>query len=304
MLWEELRGVLFFWIEKGVRIFRVDNPHTKPFPFWKWVLREVKVQYPDTIFLSEAFTRPKIMYHLAKTGFSQSYTYFTWRNTKKEITDYFNELTNPPVSDFFRPNLWPVTPDILPEYLQFGGENAFAVRLILASMLSPSYGIYGPLFEYAVNTAIDGREEFLDSEKYQIRHWNLRTDLHLSKLIKSVNTIRKENQALKELTNLQFCEIDNDYLLSFIKKTADKTNVILVVVNLDPFHPQSGTIEIPLSELGIGAGQPYLLDDLLSDERFLWSGRSNSITVDPAVRPGFILSIQTVIQREKDYDYF
>src|SRR5947208_14012286 len=199
---QELCDVFRFWIDKGVRIFRVDNPHTKPLPFWRWVIRTVKKHHPEVIFLAEAFTRPKIMYWLAKAGFSQSYTYFAWRNTKYELTKYFEEITKPPVSDFFRPNAWPNTPDILTEYLQYGGPPAFVIRLILAATLSAHYGVYGPAFEQFVSQAREfGSEEYRDSEKYQRQEWPESED-DLSAMMTVVNRIRRENPALQQNATL------------------------------------------------------------------------------------------------------
>ncbi len=303
-LWEELKSVVFFWIEKGIRIFRVDNPHTKPFSFWQWLISEVRGMYPDVIFLSEAFTRPKVMYRLAKLGFSQSYTYFTWRNTKTELIEYFEELSQSEISEFFRPNLWPTTPDILPQYLQFGDERAFAVRLVLAATLSSSYGIYGPSFELAVNEAPEGREEFLNSEKYEIKHWDWTKGEKLRKMITALNNIRQNNPALQDFRNTRFYPVDNDYLLFYIKATDDQSNVIAVIVNLDPFSPQTGKVHFPLQTLGIGSEDPYLLQDLLGEERFIWSGAQNFITVDPLASPAFVFKLHKKFSRESSFDYY
>src|SRR5690606_15958661 len=221
-LWNELKSVVDYWIAQGVRIFRVDNPHTTPFRFWDWLIAEVKRAHPETIFLSEAFTRPKVMYRLAKGGFTQSYTYFTWRNSKHEITEYFTELTRPPVADFFRPSLWPNTPDILPEHLQFGGRGAFMSRLVLAATLGASYGIYGPAFELMEHVAREpGSEEYLDSEKYQIRFWDLERADSLREFIARVNRIRAENAPLQSDHGLRFHHIDNDSLIAYSKTTPD-----------------------------------------------------------------------------------
>jgi starch synthase (maltosyl-transferring) len=232
-LWEELKSITVFWINKGVKIFRVDNPHTKAFPFWAWLIGDIKRDYPDVIFLSEAFTRPKVMYRLAKIGFTQSYTYFTWRNTKREFIDYLTELTHTEVSEFFRPNFWPNTPDILPEHLQIGGRPAFITRLVLAGTLSSNYGIYGPAFELLENEALTGKEEYLNSEKYEIREWDWNKEGNLRDLIAIFNGIRKENPALQLTRNLKFYQVDNEYLLFYGKSTDDLENIILVVVNRD-----------------------------------------------------------------------
>ena len=239
-LWNELRDVFLYWIDQGVRLFRVDNPHTKPLPFWQWCLAEVKRVEPDALFLAEAFTRPKIMYWLAKAGFSQSYTYFTWRNTKQEITDYFAEIARPPVSEFFRPNAWPNTPDILTEYLQYGGRPAFVARLMLAATLGASYGIYGPAFERMLHVAREpGSEEYLDSEKYEARNWGVADD-DLSELIAVVNRIRRENAALQQNATLTFHAADNEEIICYSKSAGD--NVVVTIVNLDPHNTQSGWV--------------------------------------------------------------
>jgi starch synthase (maltosyl-transferring) len=303
-LWEELRSIVLFWIEKGVRIFRVDNPHTKPFPFWEWLIRGIKEEYPDVIFLSEAFTRPKVMYRLAKLGFTQSYTYFSWRNTKKELIDYFTELTQSEVREFFRPNFWPNTPDILPEYLQYGGRSAFMIRLILAATLSSNYGIYGPAFELCVNEALSGKEEYVDSEKYEIKHWDRESPGSLWEFIARVNRIRKENPALHTGWNLRFYEIGNEALLFYGKTTEDLSNMIMVVVNLDPFHTQSAWVRVPIRELGIDPDQPYLVHDLLGDDKYIWQGEKNYVELNPQILPANIFRIRRRLKREVDFDYF
>lgn len=303
-LWDELKSVVFFWLEKGIRIFRVDNPHTKPFGFWQWLIAEVRERYPDVIFLSEAFTRPKVMYRLAKLGFSQSYTYFTWRNTKTELIEYFEELSHSEISEFFRPNLWPTTPDILPQYLQFGDERAFAVRLVLAATLSSSYGIYGPSFELAVNEAPIAREEFLNSEKYEIKHWDWTKGEKLRKMITALNSIRQNNPALQDFRNTLFYPVDNDYLLFYVKATDDQSNVVAVIVNIDPFNPQTGKVHFPLEALGIDSEESYLLLDQLGEERFIWSGAQNFITVDPSRAPAFVFKLHRQLNKESSFDYY
>ncbi|MFW5813024.1 MAG: alpha-1,4-glucan--maltose-1-phosphate maltosyltransferase [Fibrobacterota bacterium] len=303
-LWKELKSVFFFWIDRGVRIFRVDNPHTKPFPFWEWLIAEVKKEYPEVLFLAEAFTRPKVMNRLAKLGFSQSYTYFTWRNTKEEITRYMVELTRGEQREFFRPNFWPNTPDILPELLQFGGENAFAFRLVLAATLSSNYGLYGPAYEQAVNKAVPGREEYEYSEKYQIYAWDRSKGERLRKMITALNRARKENPALQSNRFLEFYPIDNDYMLFYGKRTPDLSNVILAVVNLDPFHVQKGKLKVPLYELGIEPSQTYLLEDLLGGDRYVWHSEENEITLDPSVSPASLFRVHRQLRREADFDYY
>jgi starch synthase (maltosyl-transferring) len=304
-LWKELKSVILFWCEQGVRIFRADNPHTKAFPFWEWVIGEVKRDYPDALFLAEAFTRTKVMYRLAKLGFSQSYTYFTWRNTKPELTEYFTELTQTEVSDFFRANLWPNTPDILTEYLQFGGRPAFMTRLVLAAMLGASYGIYGPAFELCENVAREpGSEEYLNSEKYEIKHWDLEQPGSLRELIARVNRIRRENRALQSDRNLRFYPVDNPEILCFGKSTDDLSNVIVVAVNLDPHHIQSGWVELPAEELGLNPQQTFQMHDLLTDARYLWQGKRNYVQLDPDSVPAQIFRVRPRIRREQDFDYF
>ena len=304
VLWEELRSIVLFWVGKGVRIFRVDNPHTKPFAFWEWLIQEVKKDYPDVIFFSEAFTRPKVMYRLAKVGFTQSYTYFTWRNTKRELTDYLTELAQTDVREYFKPNFWPNTPDILPEYLQYGGRPAFMIRLVLAATLASSYGIYGPAFELSVTEAIPGKEEYLHSEKYELKHWDREAAGTLRDFIAKVNSIRKENPALQTTWNLSFHEVDNDTLLFYAKITDDLTNMIMVVVNLDPFHTQSGWVKVPVNKLGIDPAQPYLVHDLLSDDKTIWQGESNFVELNPQILPANIFRVRKKMKREMDFDYF
>ena len=304
-LWNELKSVLLFWCEQGVRIFRADNPHTKAFPFWEWIISEVKQSYPDALFLAEAFTRPKVMYRLAKLGFSQSYTYFTWRNTKSELTSYFTELTQTGVSDFFRANLWPNTPDILTEYLQFGGRSAFMTRLVLAATLGANYGIYGPAFELCENVAREpGSEEYLNSEKYEIKRWDLEKPDSLRELIARVNRIRRENRALQSDRSLRFYAVDNPEIIAFSKSTADLTNIVVVVVNLDPHHIQSGWVELPSEELGLDPQQTFQMHDLLTDARYLWQGKRNYVQLDPDSVPAQIFRVRPRIRREQDFDYF
>ncbi|OGP94071.1 MAG: alpha-amlyase [Deltaproteobacteria bacterium RBG_16_47_11] len=303
-LWEELKSIVLFWIEKEVRIFRVDNPHTKPFSFWQWLIEEIKREYPDVIFLSEAFTRPKVMYRLAKLGFTQSYTYFTWRNTKRELVEYLTGLIQTEVREFLRPNFWPNTPDILPEHLQYGGRPAFMIRLVLAATLSSNYGIYGPAFELCVNETLPGKEEYLHSEKYEIKNWDREKPGNLRDFIARVNRIRKENPALQATWNLRFYEVDNEALLFYGKATEDLSNMIMVVVNLDPFHIQSGWVRVPIHEWGIDPDQPYLVHDLLSDDKYIWQGEKNYVELNPQVLPGNILRVRKRLRREMDFDYF
>ncbi|MGH7795833.1 MAG: alpha-1,4-glucan--maltose-1-phosphate maltosyltransferase [Candidatus Binatia bacterium] len=304
-LWQELRSVVQYWIEQGVQIFRVDNPHTKPLPFWEWLINDVKKDHPDVIFLAEAFTRPKLMYNLAKLGFSQSYTYFTWRNTKPELAQYFKELTQTEVREYFRPNLWPNTPDILSEYLQFGGRPAFMVRLVLAATLGASYGIYGPAFELLqARPREPGSEEYLDSEKYEIKQWNRDSADSLKELITRVNRIRRENPALQSDRRLRFHETDNEQIICYTKQSEDLDNVIAVVVNLDPHHVQSGWVKIPIETFEIDPLESYQAHDLLTGARFLWHGAKNYVELNPQVIPAHILRLRRRVRREQDFDYF
>jgi len=304
-LWEELLGVILFWCERGVRIFRVDNPHTKPFHFWEGLIREVQQRHPDALFLAEAFTRPRVMRYLARSGFSQSYTYFTWRNTKQELTEYFTELTQTEVREYMRPNLFANTPDILPEYLQYGGKGAFQIRFVLAATLGATYGIYGPPFETFQHQAVKhGSEEYLDSEKYQKRHWEWDRPNVFRELIARVNAIRRDNPALHSNDRLRFYPTDNEQLLFYGKTTPDLSNIILVIVNLDPHHAQSGWVRVPLAELGLQPGEPYQVHDLLTDARFLWSGEANFVRLDPSAAAAHILHLRKRVRREQDFDYF
>jgi len=304
-LWEELKRVVLFWIDQGVRIFRVDNPHTKPFPFWEWLIQEVKQDHPDVIFLSEAFTRPKVMYRLTKLGFTQSYTYFAWRNTKAELIQYFTEMTQTEVREYFRPNLWPNTPDILTEQLQHGGRPAFMARLVLAATLGASYGIYGPAFELCENRPREaGSEEYLDSEKYEIKHWDIDRADSLKEFIGRVNRIRRENPALHNDWSLRFHKLDNDQLFCYSKSTPDGSNVILVVVNLSPYHTHSGWVELDLDTLGLDPERPFQVQDLLTNAYYLWQGTRNYVKVNPHSVPAHILLVRRRPRTEKDFDYY
>jgi starch synthase (maltosyl-transferring) len=304
-LWNELKNVFQFWIDQGVRIFRVDNPHTKAFTFWEWVIGEVKKEHGEVLFLAEAFTRPHVMYRLAKLGFSQSYTYFTWRNTKQELTDYFTELTQTEVREYFRPNLWPNTPDILSEFLQVGGRPAFMIRLILAATLGSSYGIYGPAFELCENTPVRaGSEEYLNSEKYELKHRDLHSAWSLQDIISRINRIRKENAALQSNHNLRFHGTDNPMLICYSKTTDDLTNVIVVIVNLDSFHRQTGWVDLDLTALGLEADHQFQVHDLLGEGRYLWQGSRNYVELTPESLPAHILRVRRWIRTERDFDYY
>jgi starch synthase (maltosyl-transferring) len=304
-LWQELLSIVVYWIDQGVHVFRVDNPHTKPFVFWEWLIGEVKRDHPEVILLAEAFTRPKVMYRLAKVGFSQSYTYFAWRNTAWELYQYFTELAQPPIREFFRPNLWPNTPDILNEYLQTGGRTAFVTRLVLAATLGASYGIYGPAFELCENRARkQGSEEYLDSEKYQVRSWDLDQADNLRDVITLVNQIRRENPALQTDRGLRFHPTENDQLLAYSKSTPDKNDVVLTVVNVDPHHTQAGMVTLPLEELGIERDRPYQAHELLSGARYLWNGPRNYVEINPHAIPAQIFRFRRRVRSEHDFEYF
>jgi starch synthase (maltosyl-transferring) len=304
-LWQELKGILRFWIDEGVRIFRVDNPHTKPFSFWEWVISEIKKQYPDVLFLAEAFTRPHVMYRLAKLGFSQSYTYFAWRNTKQELTDYFAELTQTEIQEYFRPNLWPNTPDILPEFLQVGGRPAFMVRLILAATLGASYGIYGPAFELCENVPLQtGSEEYINSEKYELRHRDLNSSWSLKDLISKINRIRKENPALQRNHKLHFHETNNPLLICYSKTTDDLSNAVVIIVNLDCFHVQSGWIHLDLGTFGLDANHAFQVHDLLAEGHYLWQGPKNYVELTPESLPAHIFRVRRWVRTERDFDYY
>ena len=291
-LWQALYDVFVYWIRRDVRIFRVDNPHTKALPFWEWCLGELHKKYPDVLFLSEAFTRPHVMYSLAKAGFSQSYTYFTWRNSGAEIEEYFEEITRPPISDFFRPNLWPNTPDILHATLQNGGRPAFMQRFILAATLGANYGIYGPAFELGENTPFKpGSEEYFNSEKYEIRHWDRTAANSIAPLITQVNRIRRENPALQSNESLNFHPADNPNILCYSKTHGD--NRILVAINLDPTQEQAGWIELDLKQLALPYKGDFEIEDLLTGIHYQWHDRSNYVALRPDVQPAHIFRIVT-----------
>ena len=304
-LWAELLEVTLFWAEQGVRIYRVDNPHTKPFAFWEWLIAQAKDRYPEMIFLSEAFTRPRVMYELAKLGFSQSYTYFAWRTTSWELREYFTELTRPPVREFFRAHLWPNTPDILTEYQQTGGRPAFTARLILAATLGANYGIYGPPFELCESRPLKpGSEEYLDSEKYEIRSWNLDEPQSLREVIARVNRIRREHVALQSDWSLRFHALDNEQLLAYSKRADPGDDIILTVVNLDPHATQRGWVYFPPEAAGAEGEESYQVHDLLSDARYIWSGTHHFIELEPQVSPAHIFRIRRRLRRESDFEYF
>lgn len=304
-LWEELKSVVLYWIDQGIRIFRVDNPHTKPFQFWEWLITDIKSRHPDVLFLAEAFTRPKLMYELAKLGFTQSYTYFAWRNAKGELMEYFKEIAQSDVREYFRANLWPNTPDILTDFLQQGGRPAFRIRLALAATLGGNYGIYGPAFELGENRAVrPGSEEYLDSEKYEVRHWDLGNPNSLAGLITRVNQIRRTNPALQSDWSLRFHPVDNDQIIAYSKTSDDLLNIIVTVVNLDPHRTQSGMVDLPLEELHLDPRQPYQMHDLLTDAKYVWHGPRNYVELNPQRLPAHILCIRRHVRAENGVDYF
>jgi starch synthase (maltosyl-transferring) len=279
-LWRELRDTVLFWVEQGVKTFRVDNPHTKPVPFWEWMIGEVQSKHPDVIFLSEAFTRPPMLKKLAKLGFTQSYTYFTWRNFKRELVEYLTELTQTEAKEYLRPNFFANTPDILPVFLQQGGPPAFRIRLVLAATLSSVYGIYSG-FELCENRAVPGKEEYDRSEKYEFKVWDWDRPGNIKELVAAVNRIRRENPALQELVNLRFYEADDENVLFYGKMTPDLSNIILIAVNLDPFEPHDSMLEFPLEEMGIGADDTFEVEELLSGARHLWRGQVQRVRLEP-----------------------
>lgn len=304
-LWQELLETTLFWIEQGVRVFRVDNPHTKPLPFWEWLFTEVRTEHPDVIFLAEAFARPALIHGLARRGFNQSYTYFTWRNTRHELETYLTDLTQGPGREYLRPNLWPNTPDILPEYLQAGGRPAAVIRLVLAATLSASYGIYGPAFELCANEAIrPDSEEYRDSEKYQLRSWDIDSAWSLRDLIMRVNAIRRDQPALQQNDTLAFHPTTNDRLICYTKYSGESDELVVVVVNLDPQHKQAGTVIIDESKVAREMTGQYLASDLLGGGSYLWEGRENFVELDPFVTPAHIFSVRRKLRSERDFDYF
>jgi len=304
-LWAELKSVFDHWIGEGVKIFRVDNPHTKAFPFWEWVIAEIKHEHPDVLFLAEAFTRPKVMHRLAKLGFSQSYTYFTWRNSKQELIDYFTELSSGPGVDYFRPNVWPNTPDILHEQLQGGEPAVYMVRQVLAATLAANYGIYGPAYELRDHRPRDvGGEEYLNSEKYQLRNWNHDDPGSLAPFITRVNQIRRDNPALHTDHSLRFLPIDNDQLLAYAKTSNDGDNVVVTIVNLDPNNTQSGWVKLEPESINVEPAQPFQMHDLLSNQRFLWQGSHHFVRLDPHSVPAHIFVVRRRVLDERDFDYY
>jgi starch synthase (maltosyl-transferring) len=290
-LWRALLAVTLTWIERGVRIFRVDNPHTKPFAFWEWLIAEVRREHPDVIFLAEAFTRPRVMHRLAKLGFDQSYTYFAWRESKLELTEYFDELAHGPGASYFRPNVWPNTPDILAPSLQHGGRASFISRFVLAACLSANYGIYGPAFELLVDTPVaPGSEEYLDSEKYEVKHWDLDDPRSIRDVISRINAARRAHPALQQDDTLRFHHVDNDMLICW-SKVASNGDAVICVVNLDPAWTQSGNVDLDLSALRLGWVEPFVVHDLLADADYYWQGARNFVMLDPARSPAHVFAV-------------
>lgn len=291
-LWKELKSIFEFWIDKGIRIFRVDNPHTKPFPFWEWIMKELKSKHNDIIFLAEAFTRPRIMQRLACLTFTQSYTYYTWRNNKWEIKEYVEELTKTEMKEYFRPSFWPNTPDINPWKLQKPNEAAYMMQLFMAATLSSNYGVYGPVYEFMEATPVEGKEEYLNSEKYEIRHWDWTRETRISELMRDINVIRRNNKALQNTCNIEFCETQNDQLLAYYKWDDIESNRLLMVVNLDKDHPQSGLVRLPLERLHGQHGDKFVMLDLMTGNQYVWESEWNFVLLDPAHYPFHLFRIE------------
>lgn len=298
-LFNEIKRIFLFWLKHGVRIFRVDNPHTKPFALWSYVIDEVRKVDPEVIFLAEAFTRPRLKEYLAKLGFDQSYTYFTWRNSKREITEYLKELTKSDVSAYLRPNFFINTPDILPETLQTGSKTAFLMRFILGATLSSNYGIYGPAFEQLVSDGFPGKEDYKDSEKYEIKPWDRKKEGTIVETITLVNKLRNEEKAFQSTSNIEFFDIDNEQLLAY-----GKAGAFIIIVNLDLYNTQSGFLNIPLARLGIPENSPFLVEDILSRERYIWQGSRSFIKINPQLMPAHIFKVHPKMRNENNFDYY
>jgi len=300
-LWIELKSIFLFWIEKGVKIFRVDNPHTKAFPFWEWAIASIRAEHPDTVFLAEAFTRPKLMARLAMVGYSQSYSYFTWRNTKHDLQEYLLELTSSPLKHFMRPNFWPNTPDILHHEFQTGDRSRFIIRLVLAATLSSNYGMYAPAYELCEHIPVPGsKEDYLDSEKYEIKQWDLDRPGNIRAEITRINRIRKENVALQQTNDITFVRVEaspgkeHDQLMGYLKRSDDGSNIILAVVNLDSANTQGGWLRFPLELFSLSHDYPFKVEDLLSGARYDWNGEWNYVEVNPRTMPAHIFRVTLV----------
>jgi len=282
-LWNECLDTLLYWIDSGINVFRVDNPHTKPFYFWNWIIAKVKAKHPDVIFLAEAFTAPKVMQQLAKQGYTQSYTYFTWRNTKHELIEYVEELTKGESREYMQPNFWPNTPDINPFHLQGANESKHIQRYVLAATLSSSIGLYGPVYEYMLSDALLGKEEYLNSEKFQCTHYDWTIENKLIAVISKINHIRHQNEALQQTNNIKFCYIENDNLMAFYKWNDTKTNELLIIISLDAFNVQQGTVQLPLQDLGVSAGHHIEVEDLITNSSYGWVNEWNFVELHPTL---------------------
>ena len=282
-LWKECLDILMYWIDCGIKVFRVDNPHTKPYYFWNWIIAEVKKQHPDILFLAEAFTKPKVMQQLAKQGYTQSYTYFTWRNNKQELIEYMTELTQSDQREYMRPNFWPNTPDINPYHLQGANESKYLQRYVLAATLSSNIGIYGPVFEQQIDDAIPGKEEYYMSEKFEVKHYNWDVQNKLTSIISKVNAIRHQHEALQQTNNIKFCHIENDNLLAFYKWNDSKTDELLIIISLEQYYAQQGTVQLPLQDLGIHSGQQITVNDLVTGSSYNWHNEWNFIELHPTL---------------------
>jgi starch synthase (maltosyl-transferring) len=303
-LWEEVRRIFLHWIEQGVRVFRVDNPHTKPLPFWRWCLASIRERHPDVVFLAEAFTRPKLMYALGKAGFSQSYTYFTWRTTKPELTTYIESLLDPIVREFFRPSFWPTTPDILPQNLQYGTRATFIARAVLAATLSPNWGVYGPAYELQEHVAREGAEEYAHNEKYELRAWDLDRADSLRPVLRRLNQLRRDNPALQQLVGTVFHPTDNEMLICYSRVDAAQLDPLLIVVSLDPHHRQAGWLRLDLGALGLDRDTSFQVHDLMSDARYLWQGAAAFVELDPNVIPAHVFRVRRHLQSERTFEYY
>ena len=290
-MWDEFVSIVLHWNKLGIKIFRVDNPHTKPFGFWEYLIAEVHKTDPDVIFLAEAFTKPKVMQRLGKIGYTQSYTYYTWRTDKAQLIEYMNELTKGEMKDYYRPNFWPNTPDINPWMLQGGNENLYITRHMMAATLSSNYGMYGPVYEQIDNAAYVGKEEYLNSEKYEVRHWDWNKTNKLKQLIGRINQIRKDNAALQFTNNIDFCHIENDQILAYFKQSEDGSNNMLFVVNLDPYNKQGGWVQVPRHKMGIHGDSPMRMHDLITGNSYIWNQEWNFVELDPYHVPYHIFLI-------------
>ena len=301
-LWDELTGVFLYWMKQGIRVFRVDNPHTKPYLFWEYLIAKCKEKDAGVIFLSEAFSRPAVMHQLAKVGFTQSYCYYPWRNTKHEIQEYMQELTQGPGKDYFRPNFWPNTPDILPWALQKGEEPTYLVRYFMAATLAASVGVYGPVYEFLVNDAVQNKEEYWDSEKYEVRNWDWSARNKVTEVYTKVNQARKDNPALQQLVNYQACQVDNDQLLAWYKWDDSGENHLLMVANIDPQHTQSGWVQTPLAKLGIEEGSSFEVQDLMSNATYTWNQEWNYVELNPHVMPFHLFAVKTQQSNQHEHN--